>query len=210
MDDTRVPGRAVRLRSVRLYHRQGTGRPPRVAWLLEEVGAPYEVVLLTAADTQSPTHRARQPLGRVPVLEDDVGALFESAGLCLHVGDLHPEAGLLAAPGSHDRALAYQWAFFAMTELEPAIIEAYQTRERDPERARSARERFTAATDAIAAVLDGHEYLVADRFGVGDVIVASVLQIARQIEVPLPDAVNAYLDRLDARPARQRARSKLL
>lgn len=192
---------------MRLYSREGAGRPPRVAWALEEAGAPYEVVRLTLEETHGDEHRGRHPLERVPVLEDDEGLLFESTGLCLHVADLHPEAGLIASIGTRQRALAYQWSVFAMTELEPAIIEAHRQRELDPERSHAAAERFRHASAAVEAALDGHDYLIEDAFGVADIIVGSVLLIAKRLDDPdlLPPKLTAYLDRLEQRPARQRA-----
>jgi glutathione S-transferase len=192
---------------VRLYSREGAGRPPRVAWALEEAAAPYEVVRLTLEETHSEGHRRRHPLERVPVLEDDEGLLFESTGLCLHVADLHPQAGLIATIGTRQRALAYQWSVFAMTELEPAIIEAYRQRELDPERAEAALERFRLAAAAVEAALDEHDYLIDDRFSVADIIVGSVLTIAKRFDDPglLPPRITAYLGRLEQRPARQRA-----
>jgi glutathione S-transferase len=192
---------------VRLYTREGAGRPPRVAWALEEAGAPYEVVRLTLEQTHGDDHRRRHPLERVPVLEDDEGLLYESAGLCLHVADLHPEAGLLAPIGTRQRALAYQWSVFAMTEIEPAIIEAYRYREFDPERAEAAMERFRRAAAAVEAALAEHDYVIGDRFSVADITVSSVLTIAKRFEDPelLPPKITAYLERLEQRPARQRA-----
>jgi glutathione S-transferase len=74
----------------RLFDRERAGRPPRVRWALEEVGTPYELVMLTAEELASPEHRSRHPLGRVPVLEDHEGSLFESAALCLQIADEHP------------------------------------------------------------------------------------------------------------------------
>ena len=53
---------------LRVYHRAGAGRPIRVVWALEEAGADYELVTLTAEEGRSAEHRARHPLGRVPVL----------------------------------------------------------------------------------------------------------------------------------------------
>lgn len=192
---------------MRLYSREGAGRPPRVAWVLEEVGAPYEVVRLTLDETHDDEHRRRHPLERVPVLEDEEGALFESTGLCLHVADLHPQAGLIAAIGTRQRALAYQWSLFAMTELEPAIIEAYRQREPDRARSDAAAQRFRRAAVVVEEALDGHDYLIDDRFSVADVVVGSVLTIAKRIDDPglLAGRLTAYLDRLEQRPARQRA-----
>jgi glutathione S-transferase len=43
----------------------------------------------------------------VPVPEDEEEFVFESAAICLHLADLHPDAGLAPAPGTHERALLY-------------------------------------------------------------------------------------------------------
>jgi glutathione S-transferase len=95
---------------MRVFHREQAGRPLRIIWTLEEVGEPYELTVMSREEGRGEKHRSRHPLGRVPVLEDDEGFLFESAALCLHLGDMHPEAGLVPALGTHDRALVYQWA----------------------------------------------------------------------------------------------------
>ena len=73
----------------RLFQRQGAGRPPRVRWALEEVGAPYEYVVMTKENGLLDEHRSRHPLGRVPVFDCDEGQLIESAAICLHIADLH-------------------------------------------------------------------------------------------------------------------------
>ena len=150
-------------RTMRVFHRDKAGRPLRVIWTLEELGEPYELEVMSREESRGEDHLARHPLGRVPVLEDDEGFLFESAALCLHLGDLHPQAGLVPELGTHERALVYQWACFAPAELEPPLFETWAQAERDPERAASARKRFDAAADAVASALDGHEYLVGDR-----------------------------------------------
>jgi glutathione S-transferase len=196
---------------VRLYHRDGAGRPPRVAWALEEAGGDYEVVIVAKDQGDGAEHRSRHPLERVPVLEDDEGFLYESAALCLHVADQNPDAGLIAPIGTRARALAYQWTLFAMTELEPAIIEAYRQRESDPPRSEAALERFDRASGAVEDALDGHEFLIADRFSIADVVVASVLAITRRFgerELLAPRTA-AYLARMEQRPARMRAYAAL-
>jgi glutathione S-transferase len=106
---------------LRVYHREHAGRPIRALWTLEEIGAPYELTLMSWEEGSGEEHRARHPLGRVPVLEDDEGFVFESTAICLHLADLHPQAGLLPPLGTHERALAYQWSCFAPAELEPPL-----------------------------------------------------------------------------------------
>ena len=121
---------------MRLYH-VPSSRSTRVLWLLEEIGRPYELTVMKGEDRQTDEHRRRHPLGRVPVVEDDEGFLFESAALCLQLADLYPDAQLNWSLGTHERGLVYQWTLFAMTELEPAIIEARRHREDDTARAQA-------------------------------------------------------------------------
>src|SRR5258708_18099098 len=109
---------------MRVYHREHAGRPIRVAWTLEELGEPYELVVMDWEEGRGEEHRKRHPNCRVPVLEDDEGYVFESAAICMHLADMHPQAELIPELGSHDRALVYQWCCFAPAELEPHLIEA--------------------------------------------------------------------------------------
>jgi glutathione S-transferase len=191
----------------RVFHREGAGRPLRIIWTLEEVGAPYELIVMTREQGRGEEHLARHPLGRVPVLEDDQGFLFESAALCLHVGDLYPEAGLMPLLGTHERALVYQWACFAPAELEPPLFEAWSQAERDPDRAAKARGRFFSAADAVAATLDGAEFLVAGSFTVADVMVGSGLLFTTRVGIAdqLSPRLTEYVGRLAQRPAFQKA-----
>jgi glutathione S-transferase len=196
---------------MRVYHREKTGRPLRIAWMLEELGEPYELTVMNREEGRSEEHLARHPLGRVPVLEDDDGLLFESAAICLHLADQHPDSGLLAAPGTHERALAYQWVCFAPAELEPPLFEAWIQAERDPERAASGRRRFDAAAVAVEEALDGQEYLVAGRFGVADVLVGTAFAFTSRAGFAdeLPQSLQDYVARLGARPAFQRAAARV-
>jgi glutathione S-transferase len=190
-----------------VYHREKAGRPIRVVWTLEELGQPYELVVMDSEVGKGPEHLTRHPLGRVPVIEDDEGFVFESAAICLHLADLHPEAGLIPPPGSHERALVYQWAVFTPAEMEQPLIEAAMQAERDPERSARARARFDATVAAVENALDGREQIVGDQFTVADVLLSSVLGFTRKTGTweELPETLQAYVERQEQRPARQRA-----
>jgi glutathione S-transferase len=190
---------------MRLYHLPPS-RSARVLWLIEEVGQPYDLTVMKGDDRKTDEHRRRHPLGRVPVLEDDEGFLFESAALCLQIADLYPDAQLNWPLATHERGLVYQWTVFAMSELEPAILEVRRNREDNPEHAQAGAERFTTAAAAIEQALDGQEYLVGGRFSVADLVCGAVLIFARSTGLTddMPN-INAYLERLEVRPARQRA-----
>ena len=141
--------------------------------MLEEIGEPYELTIMNWEQGSGEEHRARHPLGRVPVLQLDDGYVFESAAICVHLADLYPDAGLVGGLGTYARALAYQWSIFAPAELEPPLIEAAIFREAQPDRAEKARARFFKAADAVAQSLDGGEYLVEERLGVADVLIST-------------------------------------
>ncbi len=191
---------------MRLYHVPNT-RSNRVLWLLEEIGEPYDLTLMTADERRGEDHVSRHPLGRVPVVEDEEGFIFESLAILLHIADLHPEAGLIPPVGSHDRALVYQWSVFAMTELEPAVLEVLVARrDEDKERLEAAAEAFRDAAAVIEDALDEGDYLVGGRFTVADLVCGAVLLFGRRFELTegMPRIAD-YLERLEARPARERA-----
>jgi glutathione S-transferase len=192
---------------MRVFHREHAGRPIRVVWTLEELGAPYELTAMSQEEGRGEEHRRRHPLGRVPVLDDGEGYVFESAAICLHLADRHAEARLVPALGTHERALVYQWSVFAPAELEPVVIETMRYAERDPERSASARKRFDAAAGAVSNALGNEDYLVGGRFTVADVLVGSVLRFTERggFLEELPPNLIAYVRRLEERPAFQRA-----
>jgi glutathione S-transferase len=177
--------------------------------MLAEIGAPYELTKLTPQDRRATEHLARHPLGRVPALELDPPSrgqgggtvMFESAAICLQLADLNPQAGLIAPLGSAERALAYQWVLFAMTELEAPLYRWIREAAADAADASSS-ERFEQAAAALETALDGHDWLVADRFSVADVLCVSVLGSAHSRELlgPWP-GLAAYVERGEARPA---------
>lgn len=177
-------------------------RSSRVLWLLAEIGAPYELTKLAPEERSSAEHLARHPLGRVPALElDDGTVMFESAAICLQLADLHLDAGLIAPLGSPERALVYQWALFAMTELEAPLYRWIRDAAEDSTDP-SSRERFAQAAAALETALHHHDWLVADRFSVADVLCASVLGSAhsRELLAAWP-RLQAYVERAEARPA---------
>lgn len=192
---------------MRIYHREHAGRPVRAAWALEEAGQDYEITKMTTEEGKGSQHRARHPLAKVPVLEDDEGYLFESAAIVLHVADSFPQADLIPEPGSHERALVYQWSIFGPAEMEAPLIESAIYGQSDPERSAKARKRFDERVDAVAEALGEDDYLLGERFTVADIMVGSALKFTARIGFAdeLPSNLRGYITRLEARPAYARA-----
>ena len=172
---------------------------------------PFDLTVMSREDKQTPEYRALHPLGRSPALEEEGGPVFESAALVLHIADQHLDAGLVGGLGTHERALQYQWCFFGMTELESALMDIARQLWKDSgepyaDIVANATERFVTGAGVIEATVGDGEYLVGNAFSVADIVVGSVLGFARTAELTeLPPEVVAYVDRLEARPARQRA-----
>ena len=194
---------------MRLHHQPRT-RSTRVLWMLEETGAPFDLTVMNREDKATPAYRKLHPLGRAPVIEEEGGPVFESVAILLHLADLHPEAGLIGGLGTHERALHYQWALFATSEVDAALgdIARQLWSDGDPDEAivAAARGRFATASAVVEDALAGGSFLVGDRFSVADLAVGAVLGFARMAELAeLTPGLARYVDALEARPARQRA-----
>lgn len=187
---------------MKLYYRPKTsGRPMRVAWLLEEIGIDYEAVAVT--DTDSEEHHKRSPLGRVPVLEFDDGTLlFDSTAILFALADRYPEAGFLAPVGTRERELAYQWSLTAMTELEKAAIGYLLGKDDD------SRELYRSVAAVFSDAVERCAFLVGDAFTVADIVTTGVLFASERsgfVSEESRPPLQAYFARLSARPALARA-----
>src|SRR5688572_16277627 len=98
-------------------------RSSRIVWLLEEIGAPYEIryVDIFRAQTQSGGRDPANPHpdGKVPALVHDGALVTESAAIALYLTDLFPQAGLGAPVGSSERAAYVTWLSWTAGEMEP-------------------------------------------------------------------------------------------
>jgi glutathione S-transferase len=137
--------------------------------------------------------------------------MFESTALVFHVAELYPEAELLPPPATHERALVQGWSIFGMTELEAPAIESYRQREANAEASAKAAARCADAVAVLEGALAGTPaYLVGSRFSVADIVARGVLDVAVRVGAIEPSPTTAaYMESLAARPARQRAVSKL-
>ncbi|NQW11552.1 MAG: glutathione S-transferase family protein [Alphaproteobacteria bacterium] len=97
--------------------------------VLEETGTPYEAVWVDMATGahKSPAHRARHPLGLVPVLTlPDGTTLIESAAITAYCADLNPDAGLAPPIGSADRGRYMQWLIYGAATIYTTYMRIYQ------------------------------------------------------------------------------------
>jgi len=187
---------------------RGLARDMRVRWALEEVGAPYEVRLVSFARMKEPAHLARHPFGQIPTYEDGDLILFESGAIVLHIAQTR--AGLLPdAPQPRSRAIA--WMFAALNTVEPPIAERGQAilTERDKPwfeaRLPMLEDRVRLRLGGLTNWLGGADWLDG-AFSAGDLLMVSVLRrlngSALLAEFP---TLAAYVARGEVRPAFARA-----
>lgn len=92
--------------------------------VLEEIGSPYERVLVdrAAGAHKSPEYVKLNPNGLIPVLTDGDLVLYETAAIVLHLCDTHPQARLAPEVGSVQRAHFYKWLVWCTNTLQAALI----------------------------------------------------------------------------------------
>jgi glutathione S-transferase len=178
-------------------------------WMLEEVGAPYETVVLEYGTTmKAPEYLAINPMGKVPALRHGEAVVTEVAAICAYLADAFPEAGLAPPPGDWRRAAHLRWLFFGAGPLEAAVTNAALGVVVPPERrGMVGYGSLEAVLGTLEGALSGVEYL-AGSFGAADVVVGSQLGWGMRFgTLPARPVFEAYVARLHARPAAQRARS---
>ena len=183
----------------------------RVTWMLEELGAPYEIVNARPNSEEAFRHN---PSGRIPVLLDGDIVVSDSAAICVYLCDRHPEAGMAATPGTPERAQIDSWLHFAQSELEAPLWIKLKHRAMLPEDLRleigpwTAWE-FTRDVRTFEARLGQNTFAIGDRFTAADVVLGHIGAWARaaRFQIGSP-TVNAYLDRVLSRPALARAKDR--
>lgn len=182
-----------------------------VRWMLEEVGEPYETKLidLKAGDGRKPDYLAINPQGKVPAIVHKGVATTEVAAICLYLADAFPKAGLAIPLGDPRRGPYLQWVVFNPSAIEPAMMdEKFPRREAPPPTAIGYRP-LDVLLDVVAAALAGGPYLMGEQFTAADVVTGSGLRWGMAFGmIPQRADLAAYVARLTARPAYQRADEK--
>ena len=183
--------------------------------LLEELGEHFELLYVdrTKAAHKSPEYLRLNPNGLIPVLEDGDFVLYETAAICLHLADTHPQAQLAPPLGSPERAHFYKWLAWMTNTVQAALILYYY-----PERlvnegnASGAAEVKAHAETKIGAMLEqmdaqlashGKDWFLGERYGALDAYAFVMCRWTRGFARPARSYphLGRYLNRMLARPA---------
>ncbi len=190
-------------------------RLTRVSWMLEELGRIY---VIEKAMPQSEAITQLNPSGKGPVLLDthfeSPRIVIDSAAICSYLADRHPEANMTAEPGSLERAEIDSWLHFVQCDLEAPLWLKAKHNFILPENMRLnvsevTKFEFNNAIAAMDARLGNKEFAIGDRFTAADILLGHAGSWARNAKFEIEfERVNAYLDRVLARPALAAARER--
>ena len=197
---------------MKLYFAPNT-RAVRTAWLLNEMGLDYDLERFTLGDKamRAPDYLAINPNGRVPVLEDGDIRISESTAIAQYLVARH---GPAFAPAADDPAFPVylQWLHYGegmlMGPMGNYVVETIllPPERRSEEHAKRALKLMGRLLLAVDAHLADRAYLAGD-FTAADTITGHACLMTQRFNVPIDgmDNLAAYLDRLKARPALQKA-----
>jgi len=193
---------------MKLYEHASSGNCLKCRLVLRQLDLPYESVSvdLFRGETRTDEHFARNPDGRIPVLETDDGELIpESGAILLHLADGTP----LLPAGGIERARVHQWMFFEQNRIEAdlAVARFIKLAGRDVTMPEVFANRLERGRDALAALdrglSDGRPFLAGERYTVADIAVYGYGHCGADADADPRDFANvaAWLDRVEATPA---------
>jgi glutathione S-transferase len=175
-----------------------------VRWMLEEVGEPYETVVLEfGASMKSPTYLALNPMGKVPAILHREVVVTEAAAICAYLAAAFPARKL--APPIDRRGDYYRWMFFAAGPLEAALTAKAVGFQSDKKQLLGYGS-YEDTVDALERAVTGRPYICGEQFTAADVYVGSQIGWGMMFgTLEKRPAFEAYSARLRERPAAKRA-----
>jgi glutathione S-transferase len=179
-----------------------------VRWMLEELGEPYDTVIVEYEKMKAPDYLAINPMGKVPSIRHGDAIVTEAAAICAYLADAFPQAGLAPPPQDPRRGAYFRWMFFAAGPLEAAVTAKSLNLLAPVER--KGMVGYGTFEDVVAtletAVRPGR-FLCGDQFTAADVYVGAQLWwgVSMFKVIPEKPAFTAYVERIQERPAFKRA-----
>lgn len=193
--------------AVTVYGMKASGNCFKVQLVLEQTGRPYRWVEVNSAagETRTPEYLAKNPNGKVPMLElADGRVLVESNAILCFLA----EGSSLWPSDSWQRAKALQWMCFEQYSHEPYIAVARFIMGWLPEDSgRRAelprlRERGYQALDVMEKQLAGQDFFVDSGYCVADIALYAYTHEAHRggFDLAAYPAIRAWLARVEATP----------
>lgn len=178
-------------------------------WMLEEVGEPYETVILEYGTTMKASdYLAINPMGKVPAIRHGGAVVTEGAAICAYLADAFPAKALAPPPGDPLRGAYYRWMFFGAGPVEHAVTNHHLKWDPTPEQSMMVGYgSFAAVLDSLEQLVSAKSYLLGDRFSALDVYLGS--QIVWGVGFGTMEkrpGFEDYVARITGRPAYRKAK----
>ena len=191
-------------------HFAPNSRAGRIVWLLEELELPYDInkMAFHPQDLKSDDHRARHPLGRVPVLEDGDISIYESGAIVEYIIERHKNGGLKPEVNSDLYPMFLQWFHYCegmvMPPINTIIVQTILLPEdrRDETALGQAQRLLSKALAPVEENLEGKDYLIGD-FSAADIMLGHSCFMSNRLGCVTDEMTNlkAYVERIQQRPA---------
>lgn len=191
-------------------HHAPNSRAGRIVWLLEELQLPYELnrMEFSPKALKSDVHRARHPLGRVPVLEDGEVMIYESGAIVEYLIARHSDGTLKPAMNSPLFPKYLQWFHYCegmvMPPINTIVVHTLllPPERRNEETLGQAKRLLIKALEPLNENMAGKDYMIGDLAGV-DFMLGHACYMSRRVGCMPEDMtqLHAYVKRLEARPA---------
>jgi glutathione S-transferase len=194
---------------ITLFHRPKT-RSSRFIFLLEELGAPYQIRHVTtrtasgdgAVDPANP-----HPHGKVPAISDDGAVVFESPAIALYLTDAFPKNGIGPVVGDKLRGPYVSFLAYYGSVLEPAFMSKFLNT--PVPRGTAGWVVVEEAMDFVIKTLSKGPYLLGDKFSSADVLYGTTFAMfGPSPMMPKSPVIDAYVKSIVERPAYARAMAK--
>ncbi len=177
-----------------------------VRWMLEEIGAPYDITVLNYGESmKAADYLAINPMGKVPALVHNGMVVTECAAICAYLAEAFSDAGF--APKPEERAAYLRWFFFAAGPLEMAITNHSMGWEPDTKQQGFAGYgNYKLVNEVLEQAVSKSPYIAGQRFTAADVYIGA--QIGWGLQFNLLEKRQGFIDyweRLSTRPAFLRA-----
>jgi glutathione S-transferase len=195
---------------ITLYH-ASPSRSSIVLWMLEEIGQPYDIKLVTLSKGENlkPDYLAINPMGKVPALKHDDTVITEVAAICTYLADEFPDKKLNIPVGTPRRGEYLKWLFFGPSVIEPAMTDRAFPRKEDPRAAALGWRDFDTVLDIVSKAVAKGPYLMGEQFTAADIVIGSGLRYGMMFKlIPERKEFQDYVGRFAARAAAQRAAEK--
>ena len=198
---------------MKVYHCPNA-RSLRVIWAAEELGADVEVHTLGFPPrVREPDYFDINPTATIPAFFDGDIQLVESVAIAEYLARKHGPTDLVVTEDEPDWPYYRQFLYMGEATLVPPLTKIVRYRmlepkeRRLPQAADDGGAEFIDRLKHVAARLHGRDYLAGGRFTLADISVGYAAHLGQFFRLTdrMPTEVNAYLDRLRARPGFQRA-----